>query len=334
MITPSYSITATERVLPLVDIDFTLATLDPRITFTRSGSTATVTNSSGVIVIAAADTPRFDFDPVTLVCRGLLIEESRTNVLLNSLINGSNLASQSVIVTAAARTLSFYGNGSITLSGAHSATVNGSGAYPSRTTLTFTPSEGILTLTVNGTVQFAQLEAGANALATSFIPTDGVAKTRNVDIASMTGANFSSWYNQSEGAFLTACQSQGRGAGNACVGICVSNGTTLTTMLSPQMVSNNVRTIVATDVLLTSQGTAFPTPLITVAFAYKVNNFAGATNGAFLQTDSLAPILTMSQIFIGSFNGSTGNQFLNGRISRLRYWPQRIINPEVQAFSK
>ena len=48
MITPSFSLTATERVLPRMALDFTTAVLDPRVTFTRTGNTATVTNSSGV----------------------------------------------------------------------------------------------------------------------------------------------------------------------------------------------------------------------------------------------------------------------------------------------
>lgn len=50
MITPSFGLAATERVLPRLALDFTTASLDPRITFTRSGATATVINSSGVIV--------------------------------------------------------------------------------------------------------------------------------------------------------------------------------------------------------------------------------------------------------------------------------------------
>lgn len=36
------------------------------------------------LMTAAADTPRIDFDPVTGVCRGLLIEEQRTNLLTRS----------------------------------------------------------------------------------------------------------------------------------------------------------------------------------------------------------------------------------------------------------
>lgn len=178
MITPSFGLAATERVLPRLALDFTTASLDPRITFTRSGATATVINSSGVIVSAGQNVPRFDFNPTTLACRGLLIEEPRTNLLVNSLIDGTNLVTQNATVTAA-HTLSFYGTGSVVLSGAHSATLSGSGNYPTRSTLTFTPTAGALTLTVSGDVKFAQLELGA--FATSFIPTDATFKTPNAN---------------------------------------------------------------------------------------------------------------------------------------------------------
>jgi hypothetical protein len=71
VITPSFGITATERVLPKLALDFTTASLDPRVTFTRTGNTATVTNSSGNVVGINADLPRFDYNPVTLACKGL-----------------------------------------------------------------------------------------------------------------------------------------------------------------------------------------------------------------------------------------------------------------------
>lgn len=57
--------------------------LDPLFTFTRA-STATRFNASGVLETVAANVPRFDFDPVTLACRGLLVEEARTNYALNT----------------------------------------------------------------------------------------------------------------------------------------------------------------------------------------------------------------------------------------------------------
>lgn len=81
MITPSFGMTATERVLPSLAIDFTTAILDPRITLTRALNTATRTNSSGYVETVNADLPRFDYNPITLSCNGLLIEQSRINAL-------------------------------------------------------------------------------------------------------------------------------------------------------------------------------------------------------------------------------------------------------------
>ncbi len=79
-----------------IDFDFTEATLQAKvgagtaaITFTRAGATATRVNSSGLIETVAADTPRIDYDPVTLACKGLLIEEARTQAIPYSVFQGS-----------------------------------------------------------------------------------------------------------------------------------------------------------------------------------------------------------------------------------------------------
>jgi hypothetical protein len=84
MLTPAYALTATERVLPRMALDFTTGVLDPRVTVARLLDTATRVNSSGLIEIVNANLPRFDYDPVTLAAKGLLIEESRANKLLQS----------------------------------------------------------------------------------------------------------------------------------------------------------------------------------------------------------------------------------------------------------
>ena len=128
-------------------------TLDPRITFTRA-STAAYIDASGFIQTAATNAPRWDYDPVTHALRGLLIEEARTNVLLNS----ATLGTQSVTVPASVQALSFYGTGTIALSGAFTGSLVGTGPYPSRASLIFTPTAGVLTLTVTGSVLNAQLE--------------------------------------------------------------------------------------------------------------------------------------------------------------------------------
>lgn len=60
-----------------------LNSVPANLTFTRA-STATYVDSSGILRTATNDTMRFDFDPSSLQPRGLLIEESRTNLLTPS----------------------------------------------------------------------------------------------------------------------------------------------------------------------------------------------------------------------------------------------------------
>jgi|GEM_PF-1007594 len=66
-------------IRPSLLLDFANSkTVDPRITFTRA-STATYFDAQGLMRTAASGVPRIDHDPVTGECKGLLIEESRTN---------------------------------------------------------------------------------------------------------------------------------------------------------------------------------------------------------------------------------------------------------------
>lgn len=75
--------TSYPTIRPALNLSFTSEAIDPRITFTRA-STATRVNRNGVIENSAISIPRIDYDPVSLVCKGLLIEEARTNLLTYS----------------------------------------------------------------------------------------------------------------------------------------------------------------------------------------------------------------------------------------------------------
>lgn len=66
-----------------LSLDFTTGSLDSKITFNRN-TTGTYVGSNGLIQTAAVDVPRFDYDPVTLAIRGFLVEDARTNVILQS----------------------------------------------------------------------------------------------------------------------------------------------------------------------------------------------------------------------------------------------------------
>lgn len=69
--------------VPSFSLDFLQGTLSPSVTFSRNSS-ATYFNSSGVLTTATNNVPRFDYDPITLKLKGLLIEDQKSNFFLRS----------------------------------------------------------------------------------------------------------------------------------------------------------------------------------------------------------------------------------------------------------
>ena len=328
MITPSYGLTATERVLPRLALDWTTGLAQTGVDVTRAG-VATFVGSNGLIQSASVNTQRIDYSTGT---SGLLVEESRTNALLNSLIDGTSLATQLVTVTAVARTLSFYGTGTIVLSGAHSATAVGDGAYPTRTILTFTPSAGVLTLTVTGTVQFAQLEIGV--FPTSYIPTAATEVTRNADAATMTGTNFSDWYNPTEGTFSIDCIINTKPAGQILIEM--RGGTSANRFQYQRDSSSNTLrylSIVSSSITVNLTKTStFVNDVASITSAYKLNNYGVAVNGGVTTTDTSGGVPVVDRMRIGATVAGTAPS--SGWYQKLLYYPQRLTNAEIQAFSK
>jgi hypothetical protein len=124
-----------------------------------------------------------DHNPSTLAALGLRSEPQQTNLFLN------NLAPVTQTITVASGTVytvSFYGTGSIVLSGAAAQTMTGSAGV--RTQYTFTAGSTSLTATVSGLSATSYAQVEANAYATSPILTYGTAVTIPSDIWAFTGA--------------------------------------------------------------------------------------------------------------------------------------------------
>ena len=415
MITPAYSPTATERVLPRMALDFTTASLDSRVTVTRALNTATRTNSLGRVEIVNANLPRFDYDPVSLSCKGLLIEEARSNLYTYSeqfdhpnwtktsstisanattspdgtvnadkiiaSVSASTAHTVAQTITLALNTtytvsvfakkaeldflaLNIYSGttsywtwynlatgviGTATGNQTRSITDFGNGWY--RCTLTVTtaasgsPNIAIFAAQVNGALAFvgdgtsgiflygAQAEAGA--FATSYIPTTTTSVTRNADDVSMTGTNFSDWYNASEGTFSGTAQIA-QLTGTFPIWFSANDGT-LDNFLScyafnpssPNMVC--ISQVGAVQQYLGVPGPVTVNTKTNVSFAYKSSSLASAMNATGLQSAVSGTIPTVDRLTLGS---STSNFFLNGHLQKINYWPQRLTNNEVQAFSK
>lgn len=154
------------------------AGFDPRGLFLNGeqGMWYDLNDSSTVFQDSAGTTPATWGDPVGRVldksgngnhriqaasgARPILGREPKRGAV-NELVSTDTLATQNVTVTAAERTLSFKGTGTVTLSGASTAgPLAGTGA-DDRVSLTFTPTAGTLTLTISGSVTEAQLQLGS-----------------------------------------------------------------------------------------------------------------------------------------------------------------------------
>jgi hypothetical protein len=392
------------NVRPSLDLRFALAKkLDPRITFTRA-STGTYFGPDGFMRTAGVNDPRFDHDPVTGQSLGLLIEESRQNLLTYSndftnavwtpfpntipsanqtgldgttsaftyttLSTTSNYVYQNFTCTASTTyTFSFYVKlGTLPASSYKIAVYNNtassfiavdvvptqtlSSSSWTRVSYSFTTPAGCTSARVypyrntnpsqnNGTIFLwgAQLEAGA--FPTSYIPTTASTVTRSADVATMTGTNFSSWYNSSEGSIVSNCITRrppntGNGADFA---ITNSFTTTYTSRIvgwfnigpAPffSVFANN-NTVYLPFIGVPSVVTNIP---VKKAISLADKNMRVSTNGKlitsdlgntgvqdYLPTDFNRLLIGYEGIFAG---------YLNGTISRLTYYPIQLTNQQL-----
>ena len=399
---------------PSLDLQFaTSKTLNDRvsgqnlITFSRS-TTGTYVDSNGIIQTAAIDAPRFDHDPVTNASLGLLIEESRTNLVTNSTnptwnvnAGGSGGTPTVTLVSDAApdgstnsaqrfqfdrgteNTANDYSLVSITTSAAsalHSLSVwmrsNDSNTY----TLIFYDSSGgkgeeiIVTpswkryvldastsyknsnpqsatsaslifglrndptsinfFTGNTNSQTAdilawgpQIEAGA--FPTSYIPTSGSALPRAADVASITGSNFSRWYNQSEGTVYidfdkaTTERQQPFALGDGAQ----------TNRMSAYYINTDAVTYMSSPAGGFDQSVyTAPSPLLSSKYTirYSSGNTRPVVNGNLGIVITEPNLPTNTTLYLGRREQGDTTYMLSGHISRLTYYPYRLPDATLQ----
>jgi hypothetical protein len=181
----------------------------------------------------------------------------------------------------------------------------------------------------------AQWETGA--FATSYIPTVASAVTRSADGPSMTGDNFSSWFNNAEGTMYVDAQSNGATA-NAHAAFAVSDDTTNNTMICGQLLPTAVRGFVRANAA--DQGTLSVAATVTVgysyrfALAYATNNVAISLNGDAPLADTSAIIPVVDRAAIGRLFPTQTGQILNGTIRKIAYYPLRLTDAQLQAITE
>jgi len=404
-----------------LSLDFTaMSALDSRFTFTRSTTTSTYINSSGLVASAGTNVPRFDYDPTTLAPRGLLIEGSATNLCRSSndlrdatywtlqtaysatsntagpSPDGTNNATsftepvsnlqRSIYQTQTAAAGTYTGSiwaksssgstryirlvvssgasdfgyvtvnintGAIQQAAARAGTATNASAsvttYPSgwvRITLTVTlassvnfmfavPTDlaSIDTPTANygrvsylgdGSVFFlwgAQLEAGSRA--TSYIPTGASTVQRAADSCTMTGTNFSSWFNATNGTLLTTWSGTGITSGRYAT---ITDGST-----SNQIWNGFSESAIYNGSFQASFGAASTTDG-KVVMTYAANDAAWCLNNGTVSTDTTVTLPTgLNQITIG--NSQAGTAPINTALKTIKFWPTRLPNSTLQSLT-
>jgi hypothetical protein len=173
-----------------------------------------------------------------------------------------------------------------------------------------------------------QLEQGA--FATSVIPTTTATVTRAADVASITGSNFSSFYNQTEGSFFCSIFAP---KGNVIFG---TGDTFDNTQYATVAASNNVsiRSGGSDQAILTAPVSSSANT--NIAFSYASNSFAALSNGGTLSTDTTGNVpAAQIRLKLGTSAWDAGaSNSLNGTIRRLTYWPARLPNTTLQSLTQ
>lgn len=174
----------------------------------------------------------------------------------------------------------------------------------------------------------AQLEAGA--FATSYIPTVASQVTRSADAASMTGANFSSWYRADEGTLY----GEYTGSAGWALQFGVANNFNDRIALGTTS-GNNFVVSDSSGVNQATLGTYNGTQqtFAKVSGAYRVNDFACSVNGGVVATDTSGTVPNPIAANIGSRNSGTPAGFLNGTIKKIAYYPVRLANATLQSLT-
>jgi hypothetical protein len=379
------------------------------VTYQTTPSTYNATTS------AAYYGPRFDYNPATLVARGLLIEESRTNlvsysqqinaggswtltaigvpttttspdgtsnayVMVPTAAAAAHFFFKNITVTAAAHTWSICvkanGYNFITLNaldpsgptdnrtwfnlGTGAVATNAAGNTASivsigngwyRCSVTRTVSAGssafevvvsdadnTISFTGNGTSGVyafgAQLEAGA--FATSYIPTAATTVARSGDSVTMTGTNFSSWYNQAQGTFVVAADVFGAIGGELPTFVNVNDTTTSNYIRLNAASTYRLRQFINVGGSQQTQDVTGSAPVLNQQFkvgaAYNLNDFAVVADGGAVSTDATGTVPTVTQINFGVWFGSAGT-VLNGHIAAITYYTTRLPNATLQSLT-
>lgn len=387
------------------------------VTAYTATTTQPITNYIPVLLTAGGNQARFDCNPTTGESLGLLIEEQRTNNVLNSQnfnnwtkynctvnnaaiispsgsLDGNKLissattnvqtieSSNATFVSGSIYTLSVYAKAGeyryiqmslpsfVTTQYVNadlvSGTING-GSYISasitsvgnswyRISFSFTSSYSGTTVAAGISLQTtvnpirganitgdgfsglyiwgAQQELGS--FPTSYIATTSASATRAADLANMTGANFTSWFNNAQGTTYVETSCIGSSS-SGYFGVCKFNDGSIANRFGiygrpsgagyGAVMTTNGTTVAGLEPISGSTATIVNT-YSKITYSYQVNNFSATRNASTVTTDTAGDVAVVNRFDIGLYD-----DVLNGYIKKLAYYPIAVTSANLQALT-
>ena len=177
-----------------------------------------------------------------------------------------------------------------------------------------------------------QIEVGA--FPTSYIPTSGSTVTRAQDFVSITGTNFTDFYNNIEGSLYSEFILNGLDGAYNNTSVMINNNT-----------ENEYIAIFGHNPayawVQSSGGTSFGPSLgsstttgtnYKVAMSYKLNDFAATLNGGSVSIDTSGVVPTVDRMFIG--RRYAVNTPLKGTIKKLTYYNKKLSDAQLQSLTR
>jgi hypothetical protein len=168
----------------------------------------------------------------------------------------------------------------------------------------------------------------ALAFATSYIPTPSNSQViRASDNASMTGTNFSSWYNIAQGTFY----------GEAILSSTANTGYFFSTSAPPNRLEMRMSGTQFTAIfgstptsIVGGTVTANTTSKASLSIAPFSATFVG--NGSVVGTSTASNMPVPTTMYLGVSYDAVSNN-LNGRLKKLAYYPQAVTSAQLQALT-
>jgi hypothetical protein len=171
---------------------------------------------------------------------------------------------------------------------------------------------------------------GAQLTATSFpvpyVPTTSATVARNADGMVISGSDFTEFFNQKEGAFYAEFIAVSTAVAQVVFGF---GDTTFNNSIYLTLGPTPVNLASGAGVGMNVAGISNTGTRTKVAISYSSSAARLAVNGVDYGQDTTFALPTSSRLSIGCNPWDLGN-LLNGRISRLTYWPRAVSATELQ----